>query len=205
MAIDTSDLKIIYKDFLDDAVSALKDLQSETQMEDEALSTATSNVIIGAMSNSIQALDTLKKIDLIAKDLLIKDQELLAEQIKNGGIHYTYTYNLDGSVATKTLINGTGKSIHEAQLEKVEAETAFIKEQKLQLGFSVTYNNRLKVTESYGSMLGNLGLGGLNVSAGMWGVYFNMANDVYTNYGEVPTSKTISAPASNALVLTKIT
>lgn len=204
MAVDTSELEAIYNKFLTDGVKALQDLQLETQMEDEALSTAASNVIIGAMSNSIQALETIKKIDLISKDLLIKDQELLAEQIKNGGIHFDYTYDDDGNILTKTLAIGDGKSFYEAQLEKEEAETALIKEQKLQLGYSVTYNNRLKATENYGNTLGQLGMGGLNVSAGMWTVYFNMLNDVYTNYGEVPVTKTISVPASNALVLTKV-
>lgn len=204
MAVDTTELEEIYSKFLTEALSGLKDLQSETQMEDEALSTAASNVIIGAMANSIQALETIKKIDLIGKDLLLKDQEILAEAIKNGGVSFSYTYDDNGNILTKTLINGTGKSVHEAQLEKYEAETALIKEQKLQLGYSVTYNNRLKVTENYGNTLGQLGMGGLNVSAGMWGVYFSMLNDVYTNYGDVPVSKTISAPAANALVLTKV-
>lgn len=204
MAVDTTELEAIYGKFLTDALAGLKELQLDTQMEDEALSAAASNVIIGAMANSIQALETIKKIDLVAKDLLIKDQELLAEQIKNGGIHYAYTYDANGNVLTKTLVNGTGKSVHEAQLEKYEAETALVKEQKLQLGYSVTYNNRLKVTENYGNTLGQLGMGGLNVSAGMWGVYFGMLNDVYTNYGEVPVTKTITTPAAASLVLTKV-
>lgn len=204
MAVDTTDLEAIYSKFLTDALAGLKELQLDTQMEDEALSAAASNVIIGAMANSIQALETIKKIDLVAKDLLIKDQELLAEQIKNGGIHYTYTYDADGNVLTKTLVNGTGKSVHEAQLEKYEAETELVKEQKLQLGYSVTYNNRLKVTENYGNTLGQLGMGGLNVSSGMWGVYFKMLNDVYTNYGETPVVKTITVPANDQLVLTKV-
>lgn len=204
MAVDTSELETIYGNFLTKALEGLKDLQLDTQMEDEALSSAASNVIIGAMANSIQALDTIKKIDLIAKDLLIKDQELLAEQIKNGGVSFSYTYDPNGNILTKTLVNGTGKSVHEAQLEKYEAETALVKEQKLQLGYSVTYNNRLKVTENYGNTLGQLGMGGLNVSAGMWEVYFGMLNDVYTNYGDIPVSKTISFPAATALVLTKV-
>jgi|SRR3990167_2331900 len=204
MAVDTSELTEIYSKFLTDGVKALQDLQLETQMEDEALSAAASNVIIGAMANSIQALETIKKIDLIGKDLLLKDQELLAQQIKNGGIHFDYTYDIDGNVLTKTLAIGEGKSFYEAQLEKEEAETALIKEQNLQLGYSVTYNNRLKATENYGNTLGQLGMGGLNVSAGMWGVYFSMLNDVYTNYGSVPVAKTISVPAAAALVLTKV-
>lgn len=204
MAVDTTELEAIYGKFLTDALAGLKELQLDTQMEDEALSAAASNVIIGAMANSIQALETIKKIDLVAKDLLIKDQELLAEQIKNGGIHYTYTYDADGNVLTKTLVNGTGKSVHEAQLEKYEAETALVKEQKLQLGYSVTYNNRLKVTENYGNTLGQLGMGGLNVSSGMWGVYFKMLNDVYTNYGETPVAKTITVPANDQLALIKV-
>jgi hypothetical protein len=204
MAVDTSELTEIYSKFLTDGVKALQDLQLETQMEDEALSAAASNVIIGAMANSIQALETIKKIDLIGKDLLLKDQELLAQQIKNGGIHFDYTYDTDGNILTKTLVNGTGKSFYEAQLEKEEAETALIKEQNLQLGYSVTYNNRLKATENYGNTLGQLGMGGLNVSAGMWTVYFNMLNDVYTNFGDTPVVKTISVPAAAALVLTKV-
>ncbi len=220
--IDTTAIKDIYDEFLEKSMDALAQLQKDTNMEDEHLASAASTIIVGAMENAVRALHTIKSVELIEsqkadvestteiriaqhqKDMLIKDQQELSEKIKNGGLYYAYTYNPDGTVATKTLVNGTKKSIYEAQQEKIEADTAFVKEQKLQLGYSVTYNNRLKISESYGDMLGNLGLGGLNVSAGMWSVYFNMLNDVYTNYGEVPVSKTISVPAAEALVLTKI-
>jgi predicted phosphatase len=155
-----------------------------------------------------------KSIDLVsgttvrnaqhAKDMLIKDQQEIAERIKNGGLYYAYTYDDNGNVLTKALQAGTTKSVYEYQSDKLLADTLFVKQQMLQLGYSVTYNNRLKVAENYGDMLGNLGLGGLNVSSGMWTTYFNMLNDVYTNYGDAPVTKTISVPAAAALVLTKI-
>lgn len=220
--MDTTEIEGIYDKFLTKSLEALEKLQTDTGMEDEYLATVASNVIVGAMENSVRAFAAMKDSELVdariddtvaatkirneqhAKDLLIRDQQLLSEQIKNGGVYFAYTYNPDGTVATKTLQAGTTKSIYEVQIEKAIADMEFVKEQKLQLGYSVTYNNRLKVAENYGDMLGNLGLGGLNVSSGMWGVYFNMLNDVYTNYGEVPVNKTISVPAAAALVLTKI-
>lgn len=322
MAIELTDLKSIYDEFLTKGMEELAKLQKETQMEDEHLSTAASSIIATAMGSSIQAISTLKNIELLNKDLLIKDQQEITEKIKNGGIHYEYTYNDDGEVTSRTLIEGTGKSIyeyqsdlvvsqiassaqqkasmivedgiktaqstkdlsvkdaqismlnkqvlseaekmldiksttlvrnaqhakdmlikdqqeiaekiknggvhyvytydangvvltktlvtgttksiHEYQTDKMLADTNFVKEQKTQLGYSVTYNNRLKVSENFGDMIGNLGLGGLNISSAMWTTYFTMLNDVYTNYGEVPTTKTISVPAATALVLTKI-
>lgn len=229
MAIDLTEIKDIYDDFLVKGMEELKKLQTETQMEDEHLATAASSIIAGAMENSIRALQTIKQsllldeqietekaktADVIStttvreaqheKDMLIKDQQELAERIKNGGLYYAYTYDANGVVLTKTLQAGTTKSIYEYQADKMLADTNFVKEQKLQLGYSVTYNNRLKVAENYGDMIGNLGLGGLNISSAMWTTYFAMLNDVYTNYGDTPVVKTISVPASTALVLTKI-
>jgi len=229
MAIDLTEIKDIYDDFLVKGMEELKKLQEATQMEDEHLATAASSIIAGAMENSIRALQTIKQSLLLdeqieteiaktldvksttsvreaqhAKDMLIKDQQELSEKIKNGGLYYAYTYDANGVVLTKTLQAGTTKSIYEYQTDKMLADTNFVKEQKLQLGYSVTYNNRLKVAENYGDMIGNLGLGGLNISSAMWTTYFAMLNDVYTNYGEAPVVKTISVPASTALVLSKI-
>lgn len=221
-SVDTTAIKDIYDEFMTKSMAALTALQQDTGMEDEHLASAAAAIITGAMESAVKAFHTIKSVELIgaqkadvekttmireaqhAKDMLIKDQQELAEKLKNGGLYYAYTYNPDGTLASKTLVNGTRKSVYEAQIEKLEADTDFVRYQKLQLGYSVTYNNRLKISESYGDMLGNLGLGGLNVSSDMWSVYFNMINDVYTNYGEAPVSKTISVPAASALVLTKI-
>lgn len=133
------------------------------------------------------------------KDLLVKDQQEIAEKIKNGGSYYTYTYDVDGNVTSKTLQPGTTKSIHEYQADKMLADTNFVKEQKTQLGYSVTYNNRIKVSEKYIETLGNIALGGLSVPAAMWTTYFEMANDLYTNYGSVPVAKNVSVPQSFTL------
>ena len=69
MGLDLTDLKSLYDDFLTKGIERLAKLQETTQMEDEFLATASSNVIVGAMTNSIQALETLKRSQLIDKQI----------------------------------------------------------------------------------------------------------------------------------------
>ncbi len=135
------------------------------------------------------------------KDNLIKDEQYLTQQLQNGGLKYDYTYNADGSVATKTLINGGGKSIYEIQQEKLSADKAFVDEQKIQLAYSVIYNNRIKSLDNYSDTIGNLGVGGFKISSDMWETYFKMINDIYINSGDTPVDSTITTPAD--ITLTK--
>ena len=148
------------------------------------------------------ATETNKALDIVSsttarnelkdKDKLIKDQQVLGEIFKNGGANFTYTYDVNGAVASKTLSAGTKMSIYEAQANKTLADVAFTNEQKIQLGYSVIYNNRLKTLEDYGNILGNLGMGGFVVPTGMWTTYFGMMNDCYINWGNVPASKSFT-------------
>jgi len=211
MAVLTGDLSSIYDEFLTKGLEKLTELQKNTQMEDESLARASSNIIIGAMQSSTRALEVFKKNELINKDLLIKDQQLLSSELQNGGVSFTYTYYVAedqevidgdkeiGDVKTKTLVVGDGKSIYELQQEKLKADTEFVNEQKLQLGFSVVYNNRIKSLENYSDMIGNLGIGGFVISSDMWGSYFTMINDIYINSGDVPVDKSITTPTDLAL------
>jgi hypothetical protein len=292
MAIDTTELKAIYDDFLTKGFDKLIQLQKDTQMEDEHLATASSSIVIGAMAQSSQAYEVLKRsllvdeqvtteqkrhvdinasiaikyqqelaekikngnvsithtydldgtiltttygtgtsvsiyeaqkdlvvnqsatetnkaLDVLSmttarnelkdKDKLIKDQQELAERLKNGGVSYVYGYDLDGVIISKTLVNGTGVSVYEAQIAKALADTSFVKEQELQLGYSVTYNNRLKTLENYSDTLGNLGIGGFVLPTAMWTTYFGMINDCYVNYGDIPATKTFTVATDYTL------
>ena len=101
MAIDMTDLTTLYDNFLTKGLDKLLKLQAETQMEDEFLAPASSKIIIGAMQNSTQAYETLKRgllldrqatteekkaLDIAssttvrdeqsAKDLLVKDEQI---------------------------------------------------------------------------------------------------------------------------------
>ena len=65
MAIDVTDLSLVYETFLDKSTDKLKDLQIATQMEDEHFAGAVSNVIASAMENSIRSLQVIKTNELI--------------------------------------------------------------------------------------------------------------------------------------------
>ena len=297
MAIDMADIESIYDTFLQKGSAKLIELQKEINIEDETIAQVTSDIIVGAMNTSLQAVEMLKRVELLEKQLvtetnraadiasttavrdaqsvkdlalkdkdialkteqlvtetnraadiasttavrdaqsvkdlafkekqiateisraadvasttnvrntqaekdnLIKDEQYLTQQLQNGGLKYDYTYNADGSVATKTLINGGGKSIYEIQQEKLSADKAFVDEQKIQLAYSVIYNNRIKSLDNYSDTIGNLGVGGFKISSDMWETYFKMINDIYINSGDTPVDSTITTPAD--ITLTK--
>ncbi len=55
----------IYDEILPKSIDALKQLQKDTQMEDEALANATAQVIVGAIAQSINSYEALKRAALI--------------------------------------------------------------------------------------------------------------------------------------------
>jgi len=63
-------------------------------------------------------------------------------------------------------------------LNKVIVETSYIEEQEAQLIKSVVYNNKIKAFDTIGDTYGTFGAGGINLSAGMWEVFFNMASEL---------------------------
>lgn len=65
MAITTADLSKVYDEFLTKGLVRLTQLQKDTEMEDEQLAIAASNVIVGAMQNSVSALETIKRVELL--------------------------------------------------------------------------------------------------------------------------------------------
>jgi len=62
MAIDTTELTGVFDVFVTKATAALKELQAETQMEDEFLSSAISTTLVGAMDQSVRLYQIDKQI-----------------------------------------------------------------------------------------------------------------------------------------------
>ena len=124
-----------YNGFLDNTVDRLTTLFANSNMTGEQQTEVVSNVFNSAMGASVNAKQIEDASKLIAEqikteqkkqanyiaDIKIKVQQELAEQIKNGGLHFTYTQDADGNIV-KTLNNGTGKSIYEAQIELEQAQ-----------------------------------------------------------------------------------
>ena len=77
MAIDITDLSSIYEDFLTKGISKLRDLQNETQMEDENLATAAAAIISAAMENSTRTLQALKSNQLIDAQIATETNKAL--------------------------------------------------------------------------------------------------------------------------------
>ena len=234
MAIVITDLSTVYDEFLDKGLAELKQLQKDTEMEDEQLASAASNVIIGAMQNSVGALETLKRVELLElqkdteakkaldivsttavrdaqseQDLLNKASEkarideqtaLITKQVDsetNKALDIaSSTAVRDAQSAKDLLVKDEQIAMSQVQQAKSTADTAFVTEQKTQLGYSVIYNNRLKTLKNYSDTLSNIGLGGFVIPSSMWSTYFNMANDCYINWGDIPVNKTFAVAST---------
>ncbi|MDQ7044720.1 MAG: hypothetical protein Q9M32_02235 [Sulfurimonas sp.] len=191
MAI-TDELASIYDIFLEKGMLKLEELQAETGMEDEYLAVASAKIIDGAMVNAVNAISVLKKNALIDKQIDTEDKKALDI------VSTTTVRNAQSS--KDLLVKAEQIKMSVKQQAKVHADTLFTDEQRLQLGISVTYNNRLKVFQDYGDTLGNIGLGGFVIPSSMWTTYFNMADDIYVNYGAIPVAKNITYPTTTTLV-----
>jgi len=53
MAITTTDLSVVYDEFLTKGLERLTQLQKDTEMEDEQFANAGATIIVGAMQNSV--------------------------------------------------------------------------------------------------------------------------------------------------------
>jgi hypothetical protein len=159
-------------------IDKLVDIQERTNMEDmyfsDALSKSMASVIQGAISlievehrNELSNKEYQLKEQETKRTLLIKDQQEISEKIKNGGVSYAYTYNIDGTIATKTLVNGTVKSIYELEMETEKARATGFRD-----------NLRIKRAEHLGNTIFGLGAGGLKPNASLWGQYFASLNDI---------------------------
>ena len=82
MAYDTTDLSLIYDTFLDKGIEKLVELQVSTGMEDENLASASSEIIAGAMVGAINAMEMLKRNELLDKQILteITREKVLAQK-----------------------------------------------------------------------------------------------------------------------------
>jgi len=229
MAITTTDLSIIYDEFLTKGLDNLKSLQKETQMEDEQIAAASASIIAAAMRESIGALEVLKRIEILdlqkvtetnkaldiasstavrdaqsAQDLLNKQSEKLRidEQVtliqKQVDTESKKALDIASSTAVRDAQSAQDlknkaaqKILIDNQVLKLQKDTAFVDEQRTQLGLSVTYNNKIKSLNSYGNMIGTMGAGGLVISSDMWSAFFNMVKGLNVDVSANPTDTTI--------------
>ena len=182
MAIDITDLSLIYDTFLTKSTDKLKDLQTATQMEDEHFAGAVSAVITAAMENSIRSLQVVKTNELI-------DAQIATETKKALDVAST-TASRDANSTVDVINKGKQGLIYDQQVLKLIADTAFVQKQTLELGNSVIFNNNIKALDSYADMIGTMGAGGLVISSDMWSKFFAMVHALNEN-GAVPTSTTI--------------
>ena len=68
----------------------------------------------------------------------------------------------------------------DVQVLKSEADTDFVKQQDKQLAASVEDNRNIKAMDTYGTLLGTMGAGGITVGSAQWTLFFDMLNKVFT-------------------------
>ena len=183
MAITTTDLSIIYDEFLTKGLDNLKSLQKETQMEDEQIAAASASIIAAAMRESIGALEVLKRIEILDLQKVTETNKALDIASSTAVRDAQSDQDLKNKAAQKILIDN--------QVLKLQKDTAFVDEQRTQLGLSVTYNNKIKSLNSYGNMIGTMGAGGLVISSDMWSAFFNMVKGLNVDVSANPTDTTI--------------
>lgn len=130
-----------------------------------------------------QAEIDIKKVEESVQRAQIElvDQQILAERIKNGDVHFAYTYDEAGNILSKTLLSGTGKSIYEIQSEASEAERdaklaqrdVFVRQKQ---GFDD--NMKIKKAEVLSNALGMYAAGGLT-NADLSTATLQAADDLY--------------------------
>jgi len=133
--INIDDVKDTIKALNDDLTNSLIKLQNETNMEDDVFVQIASDGYKNAMGISVNVIEILKRNELVDEQIktekqnqLIKEQQELAEKIKNGGIYYKYIKDENGNII-KELQNGTTKSIYEIQKELENAKIKQIDEE----------------------------------------------------------------------------
>lgn len=183
MAIDITDLSLIYDTFLTKSTDKLANLQTATQMEDEHFAGAVSTVIAAAMENSIRSLQVIKTNQLL-------DAQIATEL--NKAIDVASTTAVRNSNSNADIINKTKQGVLlDKQALKLIVDTLFVEKQTLELGRSVEFNNNIKALDSYADMIGTMGAGGLVISSDMWSTLFAMIQVLNAN-GSIPTSTTIT-------------
>ncbi len=115
--IDNTNLKLIFNMFGEEVKKLVTQIHTETNMEDEHFATVVSGAVVGAMDSSVRALQVYKansftdtQIDLNKEKLEqtrrmtpfildgaridnnTKEQKFISEQIRNGGISFTYEF-----------------------------------------------------------------------------------------------------------------
>lgn len=184
----------------------LKDAQIETEKK-RALDIASQTAVRDAQSEKDLLLKDAQ-IETENKNQAIKDQQELAEKIKNGGIHYNYTYYVEGDaevtagtkeigdIKSKTIATGDAKSIYEIDKETKIAQIGYTKAQEDALYQQLEDNRKIKVMNNVSSTYGTMGAGGLTVSSEAWTFYFQIAKNL------IEGTSTISIPTST--VITKV-
>jgi len=141
--------------FITQARNSFKDGIDTFDMSDEEkakiLAQYEANLSIGVLNNiitkSFDLVELDSRIELLNKQIeteninqKIKDQQEIAEKIKNGSVSYIYTYyqatdaevvagtKKAGDIKTKTLSTGIGKSIYEIEKDKLLLEITTFEE-----------------------------------------------------------------------------
>ncbi len=125
-----NEIEAYYNIFLNKASDKLTDFFNAGIIQDEFKAQVLSSMLDGAMRNAITSCKLEKEIEVLLSQnetekakTQYQKQLILAEQLKNGELYYEYTYNKDGSIKSKILKEGRGKSIYEIQKALLKAQT----------------------------------------------------------------------------------
>ena len=80
----------------------------------------------------------------------------------------------------------------DAQVQKMQADIAFVQKQTLELGRSVDFNNEIKALQSLGDTIGTVGAGGLIPSTDIWTTFFDRLQALSPTSNGVPNAPSVT-------------
>lgn len=136
MAIDMQELKTLYDEMLTKGMDALVDLQKKTQMEDEYLAKAASDIINKSFENSIGALEFYKRAELIDKQILTEGAKKL---------------DIESSTASRNKQSAKDLLVKDAQITEIGARKTLVNNQastELKKALDITSITTVRNTQS---------------------------------------------------------
>lgn len=160
MAVDNTDLKSIFSMFTDELFTKVKDLQADTQMEDEHLATIVSEGVKSAMDSSVKALQVYKTNSLIDKQTLTEVQKALLVTA-DASVKNAQKISIEADKTRKDTQATKQNALLDKQALKVAADITFVGKQGTNMDKQVKQNciiQAMDKAEGYNQGIGQAGL-----------------------------------------------
>lgn len=176
----------IYEKFLDTTLEKLKDLQLQTEMEDQHLAEVIGSTISSAMTSSIAAVRVLKQNSLVDEEIRIREETRYTIKAKRRMEQGVKEASEDGIVYEEDMCkfkDGAQISLLCRQREKTTKEIEYVEAQKESLLKQVEHNALIHAGDKQAKYTTAIATGGLVPSATQHSNFFKTINKLTSSAG----------------------